>query len=497
MAGFSQGGGVGLTLANWMVDGDPGFDIFAMDIARFGEWASLRYTNAKVRENYSRRFSISYPNEELPAGRPQQTTPLYDIMLNENFAVMGDSWGLETPLWFAPSKEQANDVLSFHRSNDFEYIAAEVKAVRESIGVTEISNFAKYEITGDSAEVFLDHLMTNNMPKLGRIILTPMLNENGKLIGDFTIVKANENRFLVFGSLGATKYHMRWFEKQLPSDGTVNIKRLDMTLQGLSIAGPNARNLLKELVDEDISNSEFPFMSFREMNVNGAPCMINRLSYTGDLGYEIWMAPEYQRTVYYGIKNIGAKFNIKDFGMRALLSMRLEKNFPTWFAELRPIYGPYESGLARFININKGKFIGQAAAKKELLNGPKISRISFIINSDTSDVLGDEPIWAKTNEVYNIIDAPHDYGASRFDAKGTEIGKKSSQKDGEWQVVGWVTSGGYAHSIKASMAQGYIPKALSKITQKGVFEIEILGKRFPCRIKINAPFDPLGQRMKS
>ena len=230
MAGFSQGGGVGLTLANWMVDGDPGFDIFAMDIARFGEWASLRYTNAKVRENYSRRFSISYPNEELPAGRPQQTTPLYDIMLNENFAVMGDSWGLETPLWFAPSKEQANDVLSFHRSNDFEYIAAEVKAVRESIGVTEISNFAKYEITGDSAEVFLDHLMTNNMPKLGRIILTPMLNENGKLIGDFTIVKANENRFLVFGSLGATKYHMRWFEKQLPSDGTVNIKRFDICL---------------------------------------------------------------------------------------------------------------------------------------------------------------------------------------------------------------------------------------------------------------------------
>ena len=497
MAGFSQGGGVGLTLANWMVDGDPGFDIFAMDIARFGEWASLRYTNAKVRENYSRRFSISYPNEELPAGRPQQTTPLYDIMLNENFAVMGDSWGLETPLWFAPSKEQANDVLSFHRSNDFEYIAAEVKAVRESIGVTEISNFAKYEITGDSAEVFLDHLMTNNMPKLGRIILTPMLNENGKLIGDFTIVKANENRFLVFGSLGATKYHMRWFEKQLPSDGTVNIKSFDMTLQGLSIAGPNARNLLKELVDEDISNSEFPFMSFREMNVNGVPCMINRLSYTGDLGYEIWMAPEYQRTVYYGIKNIGAKFNIKDFGVRALLSMRLEKNFPTWFAELRPIYGPYESGLARFININKGKFIGQAAAKKELLNGPKISRISFIINSDTSDVLGDEPIWAKTNEVFNLIDAPHDYGASRFDAKGTGIGKKSSQKDGKWQVVGWVTSGGYAHSIKASMAQGYIPEALSKITQKGVFEIEILGKRFPCRIKINAPFDPLGQRMKS
>ena len=319
MAGFSQGGGVGLALANWMVDGDPGFDVFAMDVSRFGEWATIKYTNAKVRENYSRRFSISFPNEELPAARPQQTTPLYDIMLNENFAVMGDTWGLETPLWFAPSKKEAHDVLSFHRSNDFKHVAAEVEAVRNSVGVTEISNFAKYEVSGADAEAFLNYLMTNNMPKLGSIILTPMLNENGKLIGDFTIAKASENRFLIFGSLMATKYHMRWFEKHSKFYKSLKIKRFDMTLHGLSIAGPNSRKVLQKLVDEDISNSKFQFMSFREVDVNGAPSMINRISYSGDLGYEIWMAPEYQWQVYRGSKKQGAEFNITDFGISALL----------------------------------------------------------------------------------------------------------------------------------------------------------------------------------
>ena len=497
MAGFSQGGGVGLALANWMVDGDPGFDVFAMDVSRFGEWATIKYTNAKVRENYSRRFSISFPNEELPAARPQQTTPLYDIMLNENFAVMGDTWGLETPLWFAPSKKEAHDVLSFHRSNDFKHVAAEVEAVRNSVGVTEISNFAKYEVSGADAEAFLNYLMTNNMPKLGSIILTPMLNENGKLIGDFTIAKASENRFLIFGSLSATKYHMRWFEKHSKFYKSLKIKRFDMTLHGLSIAGPNSRKVLQKLVDEDISNSKFQFMSFREMDVNGAPCMINRLSYSGDLGYEIWMAPEYQRKVYRGIKKQGAEFNIKDFGMRALLSMRLEKNFPSWFAELRPIYGPYESRMERFIKINKSKFIGQKAAKQELLHGPKISRTSFIIDADTSDVSGDEPIWAKTEKIYDFIDPPHKHGAKRFNSKGNELSSSNSQQDGKWKVVGWVTSGGYAHSIKASMAQGYIPTDLSQVTQKGLFEIEILGKRYPCQIMDNPPFDPLGKCMKS
>ena len=497
MAGFSQGGGVGLALANWMVEGDPGFDIFGMDVARYGEWATLRYTNAKVRENYSRRFSISFPNEELPAARPQQTTPLYDVMKEQNQAVMGDTWGLETPLWFAPSAGEAHDVLSFHRSNDFEHVGNEVRAVRNSVGVTEIANFAKYRICGPGAEAWLSRLMTNTMPKTGRIVLTPMLNDNGKLIGDFTIAKAEDDRFMMWGSLGATKYHMRWFEQHLPADGSVSVSRLDMKLVGLSIAGPNSRKVLEKLCDDDVSGEAFRFMDFRETDVNGAPCIINRITYSGDLGYEIWMRPEYERKVYVGIKQAGEEFDIKDFGMRALLSMRLEKNFPTWFAELRPIYGPFEGSMERFIKLSKNDFIGREAAAKEHADGPKLRRVSFIVDAEDADVMADEPVWAKVgDEDYGAVEPPHGHGAPRFDDAGKETPKADPQRDGEWRVVGWVTSGGYGHSVEMSLAQAYLPTALAERDEQGLFEIEILGIRRPARISIDPPFDPAGEKMR-
>jgi dimethylglycine dehydrogenase len=504
MAGFSQGGGVGLALSNWMVNGDPGFDVWGMDVARFGEWATLRYTNAKVRENYSRRFSIRFPNEELPAARPAQTTPLYDTMLARN-AVMGDSWGLETPLWFAPKGTEPKDIVSFHRSNDFDHVGNEVRAVRERVGVTEIANFAKYEVSGPGAEAFLNRVLTNRMPKKGRIVLSPMLNEFGKLIGDFTIAKAGDERFMVWGSSAAAKYHMRWFEKHLPKDGSVRIHRFDQTLVGLSIAGPKSQALLQKLVDTDISSKAFRFMDFREMAVGGAPCMVNRITYTGDLGYEIWMEPAYERLVYRAIKEAGEEFGIADFGMRALLSMRLEKNFPTWFRELRPIYGPFEGGMDRFIKMEKNDFVGRDAAAKELEAGPKLKRVSFIVDALDADVMGDEPIWAKVSTDYGTVEKPHGYGAPRFDAEGKETRRSEADEgdssirgiaNGDWRVVGWVTSGGYAHYVKQSMAQGYVPAALAEDENEGLFEIEILGHRRPARIAVEPLFDPTGEKMR-
>lgn len=509
MAGFSQGGGVGLALANWMVNGDPGFDVWGMDVARFGEWATLRYTNAKVRENYSRRFSIRFPNEELPAARPAQTTPLYDTMLASN-AVMGDSWGLETPLWFAPKGAEPKDIVSFRRSNDFAHVGAEVRAVRDGVGVTEIANFAKYEVSGSGSEDFLNRLMTNRMPKTGRIVLTPMLNEFGKLIGDFTIAnmgaKAGEDRFMIWGSSAAAKYHMRWFEKHLPKDGSVRIHRFDQTLVGLSIAGPKSQALLQKLVDVDVSSKAFRFMDCREMAVGGAPCIVNRITYTGDLGYEIWMQPAYERLVYRAMKESGAEFGLVDFGMRALLSMRLEKNFPTWFRELRPIYGPFEGSMDRFVKLEKNEFIGREAAAAERSAGPKLRRVSFVVEADDADVMGDEPIWAKVSIDYGTVEKPHGYGAPRFDASGKEVRTSDAAEgasavrgivDGEWRVVGWVTSGGYAHHVDRSMAQGYVPAALADDESEGLFEIEILGQRRPARINVEPLFDPTGERMRA
>jgi len=458
MAGFSQGGGVGYALANWMTEGDPGFDVWAMDVARYGDWATLGYTNAKVKENYSRRFSIRFPNEELPAARPVQTTPLYDKMLSEG-AVMGDSWGLETALWFAPEGVEAKDVVSFRRSNDFEHVKAECLAVRERVGVTEIANFAKYEIKGPGAEAWLSQMMCNTMPKTGRITLTPMLNPAGKLIGDFTIAKADDERFYMFGSSQAQIYHMRWLERHLPADGSVSVRELGLELVGLSVAGPRARDVLAKLTDEDISREAFPFMAFREMDIGGVPAKIGRITYTGDLGYEIWLSPEYERGLYQKILEAGAEFGIAKFGMRALLSLRLEKNFPTWARELRPIYGPFEGSMDRFIKLSKNDFVGREAAAKEKADGPTLKRVTFVVDADDADVIGDEPIW----------------------------------HDGE--VVGWGTSGGYAHYVDASLAQGYIPAGLAA-NGAGTFEIEIIGDRRPAKIQHEPLFDPQGERMR-
>lgn len=498
MAGFSQGGGVGLTLANWMVNGDPGADVWGMDVARYGEWATLRYTNAKVRENYSRRFRIRYPNEELPAARPHQTTPLYDIQASENHAVMGDSWALETPLWYAPSADEAHDVVSFERSNDFSHVAAEVKNVRENVGITEISNFAKYQVSGLGAEAWLSRLMTNTMPRLGRMVLTPMLNEFGKLIGDFTIARLADERFMIWGSSAAQVYHMRWFERHLPDDGSVSVQRFGMQLNGLSIAGPNSRKVLEKLVDTDVSNEAFRFMDSREIDVQGSPCIVSRISYTGDLGYEIWCEPAYTRQLYRDLKEAGQEFGIRDFGMRALLSMRLEKNFPTWGHELRPVYGPFEGSMDRFVKLSKNNFIGREAAAEEHAKGPKIRRVSFIIDADNADVMHDEPVWAKTSTDYGNIDHPHEGGPKRFTSDNKELPYPgmSSMVDGDWRVVGYVTSGGYAHGVGKSMAQGYVPAELSGNESEDMFEIEILGVRRKARINVDPPFDPAGERMR-
>jgi dimethylglycine dehydrogenase len=496
MAGFSQGGGVGLALANWMTEGDPGHDVFGMDVARFGEWTTLRHTNARVRENYSRRFSIRFPNEELAAARPAQTTPLYDVMVRDNGAVMGVTWGLEVPLWFAPEGTEPRDVLSFRRSNDFDHVGEEVRATRTRVGVSEIANFAKYEVTGPGAEGWLDRLLANAPPGTGRMALSPMLDPAGKIVGDFTVAKAAEGRFLVWGSSAAQIHHMRWFEARLPRDGSVRLERLGQRLMGLALAGPRSRAVLSALADADVSAEAFRFLDHRAMDVAGCPALVNRISYAGDLGYEVWVEPAYLRTLYLAVKEAGRAEGIVDFGMRALLSMRLEKNFPTWFAELRPVYGPFEAGLERFVRLSKPEFVGREAAVREAEQGPRLRRVSLVVDAEDADVMGDEPIWARSDLDFAVPPA-HSFGAPRFGASGAALPRPEGRRDGDWRVVGWVTSGGYGHHVRLSLAQGYVPAALAAREEAGLFEVEILGRRRPARIALEPPFDPTGARMRA
>jgi len=456
MAGFSQGGGVGLALSRWMVDGDPGADIWAMDVARYGDWATLAWTNAKVRENYSRRFRIRFPNEELPAGRPLRTTPVYERLEAEH-AVFGDYCGLEHALWFAPSSADAREEITFHRSNAHRYVGAECQAVRAGVGLLEISNYGKFEVSGAGAEEWLSYVMANRVPRVGRIALTPMLNERGRLIGDFTMARLAHDRIFLICTYAAEDYYRRWFERHAPPAG-VSVRPCAMQYTGLSVAGPRSRALLEELVREDLSSAKFPFLSFRRMDVGMIPALVGRISFTGDLGYEIWVTSEYQRALYDLLTGAGAGHGLKLFGGRALNAMRLEKSFGTWAREYRPIYGPYEAGLGRFVDLGKERFIGRAAALEEKESGGKLRLLSFAVEARDADAFGDEPIW-------------HD-------------GK----------VIGWVTSGGYGHSVQRSLALGYVPQAYAELTAG--FEIEILGERCRATPQPAAMFDPDGGRMR-
>ncbi|HUF56449.1 MAG TPA: FAD-dependent oxidoreductase, partial [Thermohalobaculum sp.] len=420
MAGFSQGGGVGLALANWMTEGDPGFDVWAMDVARYGDWASLSYTNPKVQENYRRRFSIKFPNEELTAARPYKTTPIYDRLVARG-AQMGDSWGLEVPLWYAP--EGVRDVFSWRRSTDFDHVKAEVKAVREGVGLMEISSFSKFRVRGSGARDFLDGMLASRIPKPGRMTLAPMLKADGKLQGDLSIATLSADEFFLAGSGMAEVFYARWFESHMPTDGSVRLDVVGLGLCGLSIAGPKARDVLAAVTHEDVSNAAFRFMAVRRMDVGYAPAIVGRVSFTGDLGYEIWMKPEYQRHVFERLMQAGEEHGCRLFGMRAMNAMRLEKNFGGWGREYRPVYGPLEAGLDRFVAYEKeADFVGRKGALAERESGGRLRLKSFVVETRDADVIGDEPIWL----------------------------------DGD--VVGWVTSGGFAHNSGVSMAMGYVPK---------------------------------------
>jgi dimethylglycine dehydrogenase len=457
MAGFSQGGGVGLALSRWMADGDPGADIWGMDVARYGDWTTLAYTNAKVRENYSRRFSIRFPNEELPAARPLRTTPIYEKLQSEH-AVFGDYCGLEHALWFAPTAKEAEDHISFRRSNAHPHVAAECKAVQNSVGLLEISNYGKFDIRGPGAADWLSHMMANRVPAVGRIALTPMLNGRGKLIGDFTMCRVAADHVFLVGTYAAETYYMRWFERHMPASG-VSVRPCAMEYVGLSVAGPHSRALLQSLVRDDLSTAAFPFMSFRRMEIGMVPGYVGRVSFTGDLGFEIWVTTDYQRALYDLLVKAGRQHGLKLFGGRALNAMRIEKSFGSWSREYRPIYGPFEAGLDRFVDFKKPQFIGRTAAAEEKESGGALRLVSFKVDATDADAIGDEPIW-------------HD-------------GK----------TVGWVTSGAFGHRVNHSLALGYVPAVLANADTG--FEIEIIGERHRAHRLTGAAFDSSGKLMRT
>jgi len=455
MAGFSQGGGVGKALAEWMVEGEPENDIFAMDVARFGGWTGPDWTRLKVTENYQRRFSISYPNEELPVGRPLETTPAYGLW-DAQRAVFGSGYGMEHVNYFAPEGEARLEDPTFRRSNAFDTVGAECRAVREAVGINEIHNFGKYLVTGPNAVEWLNRIMANRVPEVGRIALTAMLSRKGKIIGDFTMMRLGFETVQLTASYSALDFHMRWFQEHQKSG--VSLRNITKERLGFQIAGPNARAVLGAVAGVDVSREAIPFLSVRQLAVGHIPVTVARVSYTGDLGYEIYCARDHQIALYQALSSAGQDLGMKPFGMRAMMSLRLEKSFGSWMREYRPDYTPAETGLDRFMSFKKNDFIGRDAAMRLRDTPPDRHLTTLLVEADDADVVGYEPIF-----------------------------------DGE-AVVGFCTSGGYAHHAGKSVAIGFLP--VNQIADGAVFDIEILGQRRRAVVHPTPLFDPEALRMR-
>ncbi len=450
MAGFSQGGGMGLALAQWMIHGETERDPRAFDVARFGTWTTPGYTVPKVIENYQTRFSVAYPNEEKPAGRPFRTTPMYDTFTAMG-AVWGQQYGLEVANYFAGPDAPRFETPSFRRSNAWDATAAEVRAVREGVGINEVANFGKYRVTGPRARAWLERVMAGRIPAPGRLALVPMLSPTGRVIGDFTVSCLSEGVFALTASYGAQGWHMRWFDTH--GEAGVQVENVSDTRLGFQIAGPRARALLAAVTRADVAAMRF--LDVRAMTVGMADCTVQRVSYTGDLGYEIYCDAIVQRHLWDVLWQAGQTLGLRPFGMRAMMSLRLDRHFGSWGREYAPDYTAAEVGLDRFIAWSRGDFIGRAAALADRDAGPARRLCVFDVDAADADVVAWEPIWL----------------------------------DGA--VAGFCTSGGYAHWTGTSVAFGFLPAA--RAVEDGLaVEIEILGDRRPARLRTRPAWDPDG-----
>jgi dimethylglycine dehydrogenase len=455
MAGFAQGGGVGLSLAQWMIEGEPGADIWGMDVGRYGRWASNReYLKAMTGQFYKRRFVLTYPNERLPAGRPLRQAPAYEAMTADG-AHWGASWGLEIPVYFAHSS--FTETPSQKRSNAHDIVGAECKATRAGVGLLDTSAFSRYEVTGPGARAWLDRLLACKLPGRGRARLAPMLSPSGRLMGDLTVLNWDDSTWWLMGSYYLRQWHMRWFESHRPDSG-VAVRDISDAVTGFSLSGPKSRDLLARLTDADVSNKAFGFMSCREIDVGLMRTRAARLSVAGELGYEINVPSSEHLTLYRTLVELGRDLGMVQLGYNALNSLRLEKSFGVWSKEFTWAYTPGMSGMDRFIDFAKPDFIGRDAARKEKdTDSAKRKLVTLDVDATDADAAGFEPIW----------------------------------NDG--RRVGFVTSGGYGHTIGKSLAMAYVDRDAAN----GTLEVHIVGVKRKCRIIPPSPYDPQGKLLRS
>lgn len=455
MAGFLQGGGVGKTLAEWMIHGDTEADAFPMDIARYGpQHTTKEYIRQTTGQFYSRRFVMTFPNEQLPAGRPLRMAPAHSEMTAAG-ARWGVSWGLETPLYFAP--EGFEEAPTLKRSNAHDIVAEECRAAREAAGLLDITAFSRYEVSGPGAGAWLDGVMATRLPKPGRARLAVMLAPEGKLKGDLTVFNWDGGTWWIMGSYYLRAWHMRWFHEHM-GEG-VRVRDISDDICGFSLSGPVSREVLARLTDADVSKEALPFMGCAEMDVGLLRAKVGRLSVCGELGYEINVRASEHIALRRMLLAAGADLGLKEIGYNALGSLRLEKSFGIWSKEFTQDRTPGMTGMDRWIAWDKGDFTGREAAMAERDgNGPAQKLVTLSVDANGADASGYEPVW-----------------------KGGER-------------VGFITSGGYGHTVGQSLAMALVDTAHA--VEGNDLSVHVVGIERTATVIPPSPHDPKGTAMR-
>ena len=458
--GYSQSGGLGSQLAQWIVEGESELDMFPWDMARYGDWTPKTYVMDRAMDCYANRFKIHFPYEEREAGRPVRMRPVYQRQ-KEKGAIFGLNYGWEHPLWFGGDGTSPTESYGFDRQDWFEPVGRECRALRESVGVIDVSNFAKYRIKGPGAGDWLDHVVANKVPREnGRSCLTPLLGKRGGIAGDFTITQLDQDDYWMVGSGMAERYHQRFF-KSVPMPAGLSFDSHTVSHCGFNVAGPNARELLSRLTNSDLSNESWPFMRSKKIQVSGIEAIGLRVSFTGDLGWELYVEQDQQLALYDALFEAGKSLNVVPVGGRSLLSLRVEKGYGSWGREYSPEYWPQEVGLERLIKLDKPEFLGREAYI-EIKDKPAREKLVLleIDVQHNADATGGEPV---------------------FLPDGTPIGR--------------VSSGSYGFGVGKSLALAFIQ---AEVLQSNLnVHVAILGLNHDAKLLDAAPFDPKGERLRA
>ena len=457
--GITAAGGAGFQLAEWIVEGEPTIDMMGVDPRRFGDYATRAYLVKKNEEAYANVFTIHYPDEERPAARPLRTSPCHD-RLQALGAVFGQKFGWERANWFAPEGVEPVDDWSFRRSGWFEHVGRECRNVAESVGLLDMTAFAKCRVAGPGAEALLDRLVANRIPaRSGPVRLVHALNTRGGVLSEFTVWREGDESFYLVSAGAFQRLDHDWIRRHMPRDGSVRLENLTNQFGVLVVAGPNARELLSRVTDTDLSSAAFPWLHGRWIDVGLAPCLALRVNYVGELGWELHHPIEYQNHIFDALMEAGGELGLAPFGIRAMDSMRFEKSYRMVGTELSIEYAALESELGRFVRLNKGDFIGRDALQRWMERGFSNRLVTLEVHDTTdADALGNNPLFV-----------------------GGEL-------------VGRATGGSYGFRVGKSLALAMVRPELAEIG--ATVQMDILGTMHRATVIPESPYDPENERLR-